>query len=587
MLIPYTVLISVALSAALLTAMMFHERDVKNNSIRYTGLLIEQVAGDLDSYITYMENISAMVANSRDVRKYLEEEYSQEEEQQLEQRILTQYSTVMEAREDISNIGIIRRDKGGWLINDGTDSINPNLDLEEVDWFSRAAENVGQFLTSSHVQNVVQNNYKWVVTLSRGVYGSDGSCIGVFFIDLNYRVIRDLCEKSNLGEGGYIYILDGQREMVYHPKQQLWYSGFLQEYISEVADSREEFVTRRTQNREQLYTKHFSEKTGWTVVGVVNTTALLKGASLAKRLYPLIFLSILTATVAVSVALSSAITGPLRRLIQGIKKVEKGDFDNPVPMEDAGHEFNTLAGSFNRMAARIRELMIQNTRQQEEKRISELQALQAQINPHFLYNTLDSIIWMAEDRQYEEVVKMTSSLAKLLRQSITNEEKKVTIGRELDYVDHYLTIQKMRYQDKLEYRIEAQEEIKKQTIVKLVLQPLVENAIYHGIKYIEGSGMIQIRACREGNRIRLEVQDNGAGMDKDTLAHIFEEKTLKKGSGVGIANVQKRLILEYGEESGLQYESSPGKGTKVTFSVPAECASGTDCGQRCGEEWSD
>lgn len=576
-LIPYTVLVGIALSAALLIAMHFNERDVRNNSIQYTGLMIEQVAGELDSYITYMENISAMVANSRDVRRYLEEDGTRSDLVQIRQRILTQYGLVAEAREDIANIGIIRADGRRYLINDGDDALNPYGDLSKVDWFAHVVNGEGQYLTSSHVQNVIYNDYRWVVTLSRCVYGSDGSCAGVFFVDLNYRVIRNLCEKVTLGEDGYVYLLDSGQEMVYHPKQQLWFSGFLQEYVSEIADSDEPYVTRKTGTQVYLYTKRRSEKTGWTVVGVVNAGAMMKGAALARQLYPVIFFALLAAAAGISIALSSSISNPLRHLVNGIRRMEQGDFSRPVSLEDAGGELNRLVSSFNRMENRISCLMEENTRQQEEKRISELQALQAQINPHFLYNTLDSIIWMAEDGQNEEVVRMTSSLAKLLRQSITNEEKTVCLEKEISYVENYLTIQKMRYKDKLEYQIDAQPEVFHCRIVKLVLQPLVENAIYHGIKYIEGTGVIRVSVRLEDGWICLEISDNGAGMDGQTLAHILEPKPAGKGrKGVGVANVNQRLILEYGPESRLHFASSPGCGTTVSFRIPRQDKSEVD-----------
>ena len=163
-LIPYTVLVGIALSAALLIAMHFNERDVRNNSIQYTGLMIEQVAGELDSYITYMENISAMVANSRDVRRYLEEDGTRSDLVQIRQRILTQYGLVAEAREDIANIGIIRADGRRYLINDGDDALNPYGDLSKVDWFAHVVNGERQYLTSSHVQNVIYNDYRWVYT---------------------------------------------------------------------------------------------------------------------------------------------------------------------------------------------------------------------------------------------------------------------------------------------------------------------------------------------------------------------------------------------------------------------------------------
>lgn len=184
------------------------------------------------------------------------------------------------------------------------------------------------------------------------------------------------------------------------------------------------------------------------------------------------------------------------------------------------------------MTQKIHALMEQNIYEQKQKRKSEMKALQAQINPHFLYNTLDSIIWMSEAGENDQVVLMTSALAKLLRQSISNDREQITVAEEIDYVRSYLTIQKMRYKDKLEYTIDVEERILDVRIIKFVLQPLVENAIYHGLKYKETKGNLDIRGYRRGNRVCLVVADDGAGMEESELEHILEKKR-KRPSQMG------------------------------------------------------
>ena len=213
--------------------------------------------------------------------------------------------------------------------------------------------------------------------------------------------------------------------------------------------------------------------------------------------------------------------------------------------------------------------MEQNVRDQEEKRKSELKALQSQINPHFLYNTLDSIIWMAEGKKNEEVVLMTASLARLLRQSISNEDEVVPIAQEIEYARGYLTIQKMRYKDKMEFQIDVDPSILHINLIKLVLQPIIENAIYHGLKYKESKGLLQVKGyMKDGNAV-LQVIDNGVGMDADTLAHIYDKhKVNYQSNGVGVYNVQKRLQLYYGSDYGIVYESEKGKGTTATITIP-------------------
>ena len=187
----------------------------------------------------------------------------------------------------------------------------------------------------------------------------------------------------------------------------------------------------------------------------------------------------------------------------------------------------------------------------------------------FYINTLDSIIWMAEGRKYEEVVLMTASLARLLRQSISNEDEVVPLAREVEYAKGYLTIQKMRYKDKLEFEIDVEPSILNIPLIKLVLQPIIENAIYHGLKYKESKGLLQVKGfMKDGNAV-LQVIDNGVGMDEETLSHIYDKhKVNYHSNGVGVYNVQKRLKLYYGENYGITYESEKGVGTTATITIP-------------------
>ena len=267
--------------------------------------------------------------------------------------------------------------------------------------------------------------------------------------------------------------------------------------------------------------------------------------------------------------MSSTITKPIKVLKDSMKEVEKGNFKNASIALHSNNEIGSLSNSFNVMTQEIQNLMEQNIHEQKQKRKSELKALQSQINPHFLYNTLDSIIWMAEGGRTNEVVLMTSSLAKLMRQSFINQEETVSIDKEIEYVRSYLTIQKMRYKDKLEFEIDIDPFIRQDEIVKLVLQPIVENAIYHGIKYKEEIGLIRIEGFEQDGKIIITIKDNGAGMDAQTLQHILEEnKENYNSNGVGVYNVHMRLQLYYGPEYGIRYESILGVGTIATITIP-------------------
>ena len=574
--VAFATLIVFALATYLVISLRYTQSSVLENSTEYTSQLIGQVNSDIDSYISYMENISSIVANSSDVWDYLfDENQTEGRQEELRERITSVFKTIMDTREDITNIALLPEHKKV-LINEGWDELNPYVEVGELSWYQEALENQGRTaLSSSHVQNVIYGEYQWVVTLSRSITSvTKPDICGVFFVDLNYDAISKLCEKISLGNKGYIFVLDGNGSIVYHPQQQLIYSGMKQERIAEVMESRESsFLTED----DRLYTISRSAKTGWIVVGVSYLSELMKGANKARNLYLIIALLLFAAALLLAYLLSDAITRPITALEKSMKEVEKGNFEHAALEVCAENEVGRLSQSFNIMTEEIQNLMEQSRHEQRIKRKYELKALQAQINPHFLYNTLDSIIWMAEWGKTQEVVQMTSSLARLLRRSISNEREVVTVAEEVEYTQDYLTIQKMRYKDKLEYEILVDQEISQEGIVKLILQPLVENAIYHGIKYKEGKGMIRIRGFRQEDRIVLQVEDDGSGMDEETLTHIFEKHTKDtKSNGVGLKNVNERLQLYYGTEYGLKYESKIGEGTTATVILPAREEGGAD-----------
>lgn len=278
---------------------------------------------------------------------------------------------------------------------------------------------------------------------------------------------------------------------------------------------------------------------------------------------------LLTLAVLISAIISKSISKPIKVLRDSMKLVEQGEFANASIESISNNEIGNLSISFNVMLNEIRNLMDRIVYEQKEKRKSELRVLQSQINPHFLYNTLDSIIWMAEAKKTEEVVIMTSSLAKLLRQSISNEDEELSIAQEKNYIESYLTIQQMRYKDILDYIIEFDKEINNEKILKLSVQPIVENAIYHGLKPKQTKGLIKVVGYSVGHEIIIKVIDNGVGMTEEQITNVFDiNKSNNKSKGIGIYNVQRRLLLHYGIGYGVKLESKVDEGTVVTITIP-------------------
>ena len=549
-------------------SMKFTNTSIFENSSEYTHTIIQQMNQNIDSYIDYMENIAYLISSNEDVQDYL---FDEKIDNEGRYRILNQLQTILDSRSDIRNVGIISKN-GRMLINDGSKSVNQDLDLNTQEWYATALEKPnGPILTSSHVQHIISGERPWVITLSRGIRDRSGSGEkeGVFFIDLNYSAISELCDQSTVGTKGYAFILDAKGNIVYHPQQQQLYNELQTENISLIMDTDEDTVLTGTGNDGKLYSISRSEKTGWTVVDCTNVKELLSKSRQAQSVYVLTAIILVIVALLFSRFMARSITLPIQKLRDSMKKVQEGDFSVSDVVVDSKNEIGSLTKSFDVMTHRIHELMEQNVHEQEEKRKSELKALQSQINPHFLYNTLDSIIWMAEGKKNKEVVLMTASLARLLRQSISNEDEVVPIAKEVEYARGYLTIQKMRYKDKLEFQIDVDSSILYIPLIKLVLQPIIENAIYHGLKYKESKGLLIVKGfMKDGNAV-LQVIDDGVGMDEETLAHIYDKhKVNYHSNGVGVYNVQKRLKLYYGEDYGITYTSELGKGTTATITIP-------------------
>jgi len=265
--------------------------------------------------------------------------------------------------------------------------------------------------------------------------------------------------------------------------------------------------------------------------------------------------------------ISGSISHPIKELCKSTKLISEGNFDVRVESV-ASNELDILGKSFNMMAVKVKELIDSNIREQENMKKSELKALQAQINPHFLYNTLDTILWMADSGKREQVKEIVKALSSFFRISLSKGKDFITIKEEIEHISSYLTIQKIRYRNILNYKIIIDERIYRYKILNLTLQPLVENALYHGIKNRRAGGFIEVRGYEKNNEVIFEIMDNGVGMTPEKYSMIIEELNDNgspkiKESGFGLNNVHKRIKLYYGKDYGISIDSNYKVGTNV------------------------
>ncbi len=567
MIVCFSSLIFLTVGLVIAFSINYTKKSVLELSETSSKQLIEQVNLNIENYMDYMENISEVILYNTNLSEYL---FSETQDRILLDELDREIYSILRIREDIYNIAALGGN-GKYFINNKHTKINEYADLESKLWYQEAITHKDSLnFSASHVQNMSENDYKWVVSMTRGISNPETMKLeGLLIIDLDYDVIQDLCESVHLGEKGYIYIINERGDIIYHPQQQLILSGVTVELLEELVNVNTSITNVDHNGEEKIYTPYHFDKTGWTIVGVNYVSELVKDEDTINQIYFLIATILVTLAVLFSQFLASSITKPIEQLRSAMKLVEKGDFTETHLDTHHQDEIEALNRSFNKMTNRIDELMKKNIQEQSEKRESELKALQSQINPHFLYNTLDSIIWMIETDDFQDAIDMTETLAKFFRQSIGNSSVFVSVKQELEYTKNYLLIQGMRYKDKVNFDIQFNPEILDCTIVKLVLQPLVENALYHGVKYREGKGEICVVGFRDEDAVHITVQDNGIGIPKEQLDHIFEKKESdEKHAGVGINNIQDRLQLYYGKDFGLSIKSEVGIGTAVTVSIP-------------------
>ncbi|MBP1988442.1 cache domain-containing sensor histidine kinase [Paenibacillus eucommiae] len=545
---------------------------VERNTADNISELMKQVNGNIQSYVTNMENISMLALTNKDVKYYLSDTsfISEADRRPYEKRISDLFQSILISRKDIASIMVFGYN-GRFVSDRRVTSLNTNAKLEEQAWYRNAKDKEGQsVLSSSHVQNIIQNEYRWVVSLSRELKSSDGiTGEGIFLVDLNLSVINEISSGINLGKRGYVFIVDNEGNLVYHPQQQLIYSGLKKEAIDEVKNTSGGHFFTKEEGSKKMYTVQ-DTSFGWKIVGVAYPGELVPDKNKIGMSFVLWGIFGLAIALLISIVVSRRLTKPIIELQKHMKQVEKGNFDVRSEITSV-NEIGQLSRTFNLMVGQIHELMHRRMQDQEVKRKSELKVLQSQINPHFLYNTLDSIIWMSERKKHEDVVLMTSALAKLFRASITKDDEMVPIRVEIEHITQYLLIQKMRYRDKLDYIIDVDEDVMACKMPKILLQPIVENAIYHGIKYLPEGGMLTIKGGEVDGQIVLTVADNGVGIDADKLKDILRmdaEKTRAKASGVGIVNVHERIQLYFGKDYGLDFYSELEMGTLVTVTIP-------------------
>ncbi|OPA73709.1 histidine kinase [Paenibacillus selenitireducens] len=484
--------------------------------------------------------------------------------------LVEQLKSIMKTREDLISIALFTK-QGDLVFNIPELPMRKNTRLERQSWFESAVERPDTLSFSPpHIQNLFKNSYKWAVSISRQAAYREGASFpeGVLVVDMNFKTIDELSKQVVFGKKGYIYIIDSFGNIVYHPQQQLIHAGLKYEDLERVLTYSFGSFQDDSNGESKLITIKTVDPIGWKVVGVAYKDEILTTKTELNTFIFWFLVIIILFVLLLSIVVSARISLPIQNLAKSVKSVGEGDFKVPITRNGI-YEVDQLSSRFNMMLRQIRQLMDQIIVEQEAKRKSELDVLQAQINPHFLYNTLNSVIRLAERGETEEVVTAITSLSRFFRISLSKGKNIISVEEEIEHVRHYLIIQKIRYKRKFQYVIDIEDEVLEYVTMKLILQPLVENAIVHGIEMMPEEGMIRIYVGIVDDKLMFQISDNGLGMSPQVLQRILtRDSKSEDGSGVGVKNVHQRIQLYFGHAYGLQFESELEEGTTVRIWLP-------------------
>ena len=525
--------------------------------------VIDQVEINLNTYLRNMMRISDAVYYNVIKNTDLDEE-SMSQEMNLLYEVY---------RDNLVGLACFT-DTGELISSVPMGNLKENVDVTKQSWFVDAQDKMENLHFSDlHVQNIFENStnrYYWVISLSRGVELTNSGKMseGILLVDMDFSGIRQLFAKVNSQNMGYVYLMDSDGKIIYHPRQNLIFSNMIQEN-NEMAKTYEDGAHRETfEGEDRMVAVKTVGYTGWKIVSVMPMEKFLGDFSRTRTMAVMIIIVAILVMIFANQFVAVRVAKPLRNLEDSLTGI--GMDREPQIYIGGPPEIQHLGETIRSMVEQLRQLTDDIVREQEEKRKSELDALQSQINPHFLYNTLDSIMWMIEAEKYDDAISMVQALSRLFRISLSKGKHIITVGEELQHAKNYLDIQKYRYKNKFTSYFEIEEGIEKYKTIKLIIQPLIENAIYYGMEYMDGDGEIYVRAYTKEEDLFIEVEDNGLGMQKAQVESLLTDGTRirSKGSGIGIRNVHQRIQLYFGTEYGLEILSEPDEGTMVRIHLP-------------------
>ncbi|UJF34857.1 cache domain-containing sensor histidine kinase [Paenibacillus hexagrammi] len=552
---------------------------LENENRQLSWQIIEQVNTHVEYYVNDFEISILKILNNPSMNSYLKMKTKEEiENSHIREAVKQELNNAAYSRSDISNITVVL-DHIESIDAIDTNFKHPLNQVTDEYWYSSITDASEPKIFTRTLQ--WDNHKEQVISIARRLVSPlTLEPIGMIVMDVNFRRFQEIAEKVTIGRTGYMYIIDSDGHYVYHPNLlELGKTATFDKMTDILSGESGSYITKEASSGQKvLLTYSHSSFLDWTVITSVPYAELIQGTEYIKRTILWTVLITMAAASIFGFGFAGSIVKPVKRLYSYMRKVESGDFSTHIQVQ-ATDEIGMLMHGFNKMVLRLQELMneiyfskLRETELALSQREIEMKALQSQMNPHFLFNTLETIRGMALEHDMDDISSISSSMARLLRYNLRSETSKVKLEEELHYAEIYMRIQKFRFENKLEYELDIPDWAKRQLIPKFSLQPIVENSIIHGIEPAQGVIRITISAIREADTFIIRIKDTGMGMTEQTLQKIrknlIQNDAISSGVSIGIVNVHRRTALLFGEAYGISIESRYEHGVTVDIRLP-------------------
>lgn len=582
--IGFLLVIAVLVSLLGYFSMTFSEQSIRTQMLDSIQETMTQMGENIEGEIQKVLDVSAQVCLNQELCTILQEEKPKTiEEYYRKDRTMRQilndsYATYF----SVEDVFVCSYNGSVYGSDKNKLSLTAEYDFTRTDWFEDMKQSgakvsiLSQYDSSSYIST---GEPQKLFSIVKKIYNyKSGKEIGCLIIHMNSDILGNVLQSVNSNEYQQCLIIDNNKKIIYHPDSDYIGTQYREARVSELLTVQNGYMESLSEKGYLVFST--SPVTGWSVVCVVDNEYIMDSINRLRLFLILTALFCVILSVYFASYISRTISDPVARLQRKMHQVGEGDFDIRAAT-GASDEIGQLTMSFDKMVERTKQL-IENVYQSEiYQKEAELNALQAQINPHFLYNTLQTIDMMAEEEEADEISDACQALSKIFRYSINRGQEFVHVQDELVHIENYMLIQKLRFGDKLDVRYDIQEDCRELYIVKLLIQPMVENAVVHGMENVLDRCLVTIRVYRDRDCLYAEVEDNGTGIGTEQLDHLNEKLAqsgeqkmvhevdyVKSHRSIGLENTNARIKLYFGQEYGITITSEEGTGTKVRIRLP-------------------